>query len=234
MSVSPLIIHPYVSYPDITHAQLDKHLQESFLRPNLHLKAEKQHDPSCQGGGRSEHSPLNICIRFAPATSGWGWRRWRRAFELQSAQKSALQGETRRAGPERDSDRRRRTLQPLVNQKKHTKLIEIFLLSNRKQQRKQTAARKPLMKSRVIFPPQQGSGSVCWPGGVSDLSWLKASFKSSSRGLPWSHREPEKPVSQRQLKEPRSPWQRPLFPQGGSCPTLVQWSSIRLQPGDVL
>lgn len=118
MSVSPLIIHPYVSYPDITHAQLDKHLQESFLRPNLHLKAEKQHDPSCQGGGRSEHSPLNICIRFAPATSGWGWRRWRRAFELQSAQKSALQGETRRAGPERDSDRRRRTLQPLVNQKK--------------------------------------------------------------------------------------------------------------------
>lgn len=123
MSVSPLIIHPYVSYPDITHAQLDKHLQESFLRPNLHLKAEKQHDPSCQGGGRSEHSPLNICIRFAPATSGWGWRRWRRAFELQSAQKSALQGETRRAGPERDSDRRRRTLQPLVNQKKTTQSL---------------------------------------------------------------------------------------------------------------
>lgn len=69
---SLLSIHPYVFNPDITHSQPDKHLQQSFARPNPHFKAHKQDNHSCQGGGEwpVRDSPLSVGIRSAPGTAG--------------------------------------------------------------------------------------------------------------------------------------------------------------------
>lgn len=191
----------------------------------INFLAHKQGNHSYGGEWPGHDSPPNVNIHSAPGKAGWGWHQQQHVSEPQPGPLSVAEAMTIRAGSECDCGHQRRTLEPLVNQK-HRRLVQLIQLSY----------------GEVIFLQQSDIFLTCsilivhFAHRDLFVPFLKTwfSLKSNFKCVPWSQWGPVNPGSHTQLKEPHSPWQCARLPQEGSCSLLVQWSSVREQPGTVL
>lgn len=238
MSVnSPLGIHPYVSNPDITHSQPDKHLLQSFTGSNLRLtnktiaavKVEAGDQPwltskrrysLCSWDSKLRMTPVKARVRTPTWTlvrlagrdhksCSWTWLR-------PSKENSGVTCQSKKKAQKACS----------INSAVTWEIHEGITV-------RVCGCAKALYVRQGYLPTPAGFpfGSALLVRFRLKTSW---SFKGNSTGLPWSQCGPVNPFSHRQLKESHSPWQLPRLPQEGSCSKSVQWLSMRPQPGKML